>query len=50
MKQKKTLAFHKKKIAFAGPSITKKDITSVIDGVTNGFYATYDQHTKKLEK
>lgn len=39
-----------KKISFAGPSITLKEIAYVIDGVKNGFYETYDQHTKKLEK
>ncbi len=39
-----------KKIAFAGPSITQKEIDYVIDGTINGFYETYDQHTKKLEK
>jgi len=40
----------KKKIAFAGPWVTKKELAYVKDGVVNGFYATYDQHTKKLEK
>lgn len=39
-----------KKISFAGPSITKKEIAYVIDGVKNGFYETFDWHTKKLEK
>lgn len=39
-----------KKISFAGPSITLKEIAYVIDGVRNGFYETYDMHTKKLEK
>src|SRR3989338_2618086 len=39
-----------KKISFAGPWITKKEIDYVIDGVKNGFYETYDMHTKKLEK
>ncbi|MEI7498653.1 MAG: DegT/DnrJ/EryC1/StrS family aminotransferase [Candidatus Falkowbacteria bacterium] len=39
-----------KKISFAGPWITDKEISYVIDGVKNGFYETYDQHTKKLEK
>lgn len=40
----------KKKIAFAGPWVTKKELAYVKDGVVNGFYETYDQHTKKLEK
>ena len=39
-----------KKISFAGPSITQKEIDYVIDGVKNGFYETYDQHTRRLEK
>ena len=39
-----------KKISFAGPSITQKEIDYVIDATCNGFYETYDQHTKKLEK
>ena len=39
-----------KKISFAGPSITQKEIDYVIDATHNGFYETYDQHTKKLEK
>ncbi len=40
----------KKKISFAGPSITKKELAYVIDGTKHGFYETYDQHAKKLEK
>jgi perosamine synthetase len=39
-----------KKISFAGPSITQKEIDYVIDGVKNGFYEKFDQHTKQLEK
>jgi len=39
----------RKKIAFAGPSITQKEIDYVIDGVKNGFYETFNQHVKKLE-
>ncbi|MCF8189497.1 MAG: DegT/DnrJ/EryC1/StrS family aminotransferase [Sulfuritalea sp.] len=38
-----------KKISFAGPSITQKEIDYVIDATRNGFYETYDLHTKKLE-
>jgi len=40
----------RKKISFAGPSITQKEIDYVIDGVKNGFYETFDQHRIKLEK
>src|SRR5690348_9921734 len=40
----------KKKISFAGPSITKKEIAYVVDGVKNGFYQTFDKHVKKLEQ
>jgi perosamine synthetase len=39
----------RKKISFAGPSITQKEIDYVVDGVKNGFYETFDQHVKKLE-
>lgn len=39
-----------KKISFAGPSITKKEINYVIDGVKNGFYETFDKDVKQLEK
>lgn len=40
----------KKKIALAGPYITKKEEEYVIDAVRNGWYETYDMHIKKLEK
>jgi perosamine synthetase len=40
----------RKKIAFAGPSITQKEIDYVVDGVKNGFYENYDLHTRRLEK
>jgi len=40
----------RKKISFAGPSITQKEINYVMDGVKNGFYETFDQHIIKLEK
>jgi len=39
----------RKKISFAGPSITQKEIDYVADGLINGFYETFDQHVKKLE-
>ena len=39
-----------KKISFAGPWITQKEIDYVTDGVTNGFYETFDKHVRKLEK
>jgi len=40
----------RKKISFAGPSITQKEIDYVIDGVKNGFYEKFDQHAKRLEQ
>lgn len=40
----------RKKISFAGPWITQKEIDYVIDATKNGWYETYDMHTKKLEK
>ncbi len=40
----------KKKIAFAGPWITKKEVQYVRDGVLYGFYETFDQHVRKLEQ
>lgn len=46
MKFKKSL----KKISFAGPSITKKEIDYVIDATKNGFYETFDKDIKALEK
>lgn len=39
-----------KKISFAGPWITKKEVDYVVDGVKNGFYENYDKHTRKLEE
>lgn len=39
-----------KKISFAGPWITEKEIDYVVDGVRNGFYKNYDKHTRKLEE
>jgi perosamine synthetase len=49
MRQTKKLTPSKKKIAYAGPSITKKEIRSVIDGVKHGFYEDFRKHTEKLE-
>lgn len=40
----------RKKISFAGPSITQKEIDYVVDATTNGWYDNYDMHTKRLEK
>jgi perosamine synthetase len=40
----------RKKISFAGPSITQKEFDYVKDAVANGWYSTYDKHTKILEK
>lgn len=39
-----------KKISFAGPWITQKEIDYVVDAAVNGWYETYDMYTKKLEK
>lgn len=39
----------KKKISYAGPSMTEKEVRYVIDGVKNGFYESYDKYVKKLE-
>jgi perosamine synthetase len=39
-----------KKISFAGPWITQKEIDSVIDAVKNGWYENYTKHTKLLEQ
>ena len=36
----------RKKIPFAGPSITQKEIDYVIDGVKNGFYETFNMHVE----
>lgn len=42
--------YSKKKISFAGPSIGQREIDYVMDAVQNGWYQTFDMHTKKLEK
>lgn len=39
-----------KKICFAGPSITQKEIDYTVDGVKNGFYETFDKDIVELEK
>jgi len=39
-----------KKISFAGPWITQKEIDYVLDAVKNGWYETFFMHTKKLEQ
>lgn len=39
-----------KRISFAGPSITDKEISYVLDAVQFGWYENYDNYTKKLEK
>lgn len=38
-----------KKISFAGPSITRKEIKYVLDAVKNGWYSTFDKDIRKLE-
>jgi perosamine synthetase len=39
-----------KKISFAGPWITQKEVDYVIDATKNGFYENYTAHTVRLEK
>lgn len=39
----------RKKISFAGPWITEKEISYVADAAKNGFYETYDGYVKRLE-
>jgi perosamine synthetase len=39
-----------KKIAFAGPWITEKELAYTRDATINGFYENYDGYAKKLEK
>jgi perosamine synthetase len=39
-----------KKISFAGPWITQKEIDYVIDAVKNGWYETFSKDVKKLEQ
>ena len=38
-----------KKISFAGPWITQKEVDYVTDATLNGFYENYDSYTKRLE-
>lgn len=39
-----------KKISFAGPWITQKEIDYVNEAVRHGWYKTFDMHVRKLEK
>jgi len=39
-----------KKISFAGPSITEKEVSYVLDAVKNGWYENFDGYTQRLEK
>lgn len=39
-----------KKISFAGPWITEREVDYVVDGTVNGFYETFFINIKKLEK
>jgi len=39
-----------KRISFAGPSMTNKEIEYVTDAVKTGWYSTFDKHIKKLEE
>lgn len=41
---------NRKKISFAGPWITQKEIDYVADAVKNGWYEAFDMHVRKLEK
>lgn len=41
---------HYQKIPLAGPFITEREVSSVIDAVRNGFYETYDKDIVALEK
>ena len=45
-----TLTPSKKKIAFAGPWMTQKEVDYVTDATLNGFYENFNKHTKLLEK
>lgn len=38
------------KISFAGPSITEKEVSYVLDAVKNGWYTNYDGYVVRLEK
>lgn len=40
----------RKKISFAGPWITQKEIDYVMEAVKSGWYQTFDMHIKRLEK
>ena len=39
-----------KKISFAGPWITDKEVDYAIDATKNGFYENYDGYAKRLEE
>lgn len=39
-----------KKISFAGPSITEKEVSYVTDAVRNGWYENFDGYITRLEK
>jgi perosamine synthetase len=39
-----------KKISFAGPWITQKEVDYVVDAVKNGWYETFFVHARKLEE
>lgn len=40
----------RKKISFAGPSITQKEVDYVVDAVKNGWYETMQKDVEKFEK
>lgn len=39
-----------KKISFAGPNISEKEVSYVTDAVKNGWYENFEGYTKRLEK
>lgn len=40
----------RKKVSFAGPWITSKEVEYVVDAVKTGWYSNYTGHTRKLEQ
>lgn len=40
----------RKKISFAGPSMTSREVRYAVDAVKNGWYETFDKDIKKLEQ
>jgi len=40
----------KKKLAFAGPSMTQREVDAVVDAVKHGWYETFDKDIKQFEQ